>query len=299
MSNSFFNLVIISSGLLNKCQEKDIECPITLDVVKKRYDPAYRDAYCAFLDYFIGSVVGKFAFSDRCYREPLGDYVNVSDEAFTILVFENNYERWHAMFENNNNWKHSDVLPKWTNGDNSNRKLNKGKISDQNGSSAKMRGWNFLALQRYNQLCEEIYFERYWGDVDEKMDLFAEFEQVFLRYKNAQLEDAKKGKANGLVKICDVPVEECFHTVGGTNPFLSKIEQRRREYLMHKGVSIENKEIEAVTSTKFEELDDDNMDIDFHGSGLPKNDGNYVLSPDDIVSALPHPDHVYSNTKLG
>ena len=64
--------------------------------------------YFNFIEYFIAPVVGIFYKENRCERL-ISDFISVGDEAFAILIFENNYETWCDMVKRNNA-KNSNVL---------------------------------------------------------------------------------------------------------------------------------------------------------------------------------------------
>ena len=73
--------------------------------------------YCTFATYFISSVVGKQRFDNLCWRSPFSSFVSKSDEAFALLIFENNYEHWTAM-AGEGVWSSSIIRPVYTTGGN-------------------------------------------------------------------------------------------------------------------------------------------------------------------------------------
>ena len=84
----------------------------------------------------------------------------------------------------NNNYRTSNVVPKWTNGDSFNRK--KQRYSDpldpkfgriKNGSSAPCRGWNSEGIQRFNEVEAAIRRDR------KNKDLLSKFETAFKTWK--------------------------------------------------------------------------------------------------------------------
>ena len=50
------------------------------------------ESYCEFASSFIAPVVGKRRFDNLCWRSTFSSYVTISDEAFALLTFENNYD---------------------------------------------------------------------------------------------------------------------------------------------------------------------------------------------------------------
>ena len=55
--------------------------------------------YFKFIEYFIAPVVGKVFYKENRCERLISDYISVSDEAFAILIFENNYETWCDMVQ--------------------------------------------------------------------------------------------------------------------------------------------------------------------------------------------------------
>ena len=86
--------------------------------------------YFKFIEYFIAPVVGKFFHKENRCERLISDYISVSDEAFAILIFENNYETWCDMVQRKDT-KSSNVFCKYTNG---------GSSSGKNGSSRRYQG---------------------------------------------------------------------------------------------------------------------------------------------------------------
>lgn len=112
----------------------------------------------------------------------LSDIMTVSDEAFVLLVIENNWERWIDM---NNKAKNaytastrgestaidSDVMPKYT-------YINKRRSTDDATSetaSVNWRGWNNEGILRFNDLCKRVKANRKaFPNIDK--DVLAEIE---------------------------------------------------------------------------------------------------------------------------
>ena len=76
----------------------------------------------------------------------LSKYATVSDEAFAILIFENNFDTWMDMGITKCT-KTSKVPRKYTNGGNF-----KGKIA----TSQHNKGWSDAGLHRFNQLFDLV-----------------------------------------------------------------------------------------------------------------------------------------------
>src|SRR5687767_14558934 len=115
--------------------------------------------YCDFVTFFVAPVVGKKRFESLCHREPLSNFVTISDEALALLIFQNNYDRWLDMGKNDN-WKSSSVRPRYTTGGNASQtpksstsKKSKGSTKDNSNDTndetgvkgstcAKYQGWS-------------------------------------------------------------------------------------------------------------------------------------------------------------
>ena len=113
----------------------------------------------------------------------MSTYVTKSDEAFALVVFENNFQRWLDMY-NKGNSKTSDVQPKWTNG---------GK-SAKNGRSKMCGGWDEEGINRYNELYQKI-------DKDRREN--PEFEDEFLQ-KMQLITKVPKRKRHKQLKLSTV-----------------------------------------------------------------------------------------------
>ena len=75
------------------------------------------EGYCVFASHFIAQVVGKQRFDNVCWQTTFSSYISKSDEAFALLVFENNYDCWISMAKSSD-WGSSVVKPVFTNGGN-------------------------------------------------------------------------------------------------------------------------------------------------------------------------------------
>jgi hypothetical protein len=88
-------------------------------------------------------VIGKRDWDiKRCFHR-VSDYVSISDEAYTLLLCENVYEKWLKIKPP----QAGEV-----------RTVVRGKYTDQgNGASnEKYKGWTVQGIQRYNQLYQNV-----------------------------------------------------------------------------------------------------------------------------------------------
>lgn len=156
-------------------------------VATRRQD---KDMYHDFLNYFVAPVVGKRKYEKNSIKFLLSRYVTVSDEAFALLVFENNYERWLDM-GNKNNWTTSDVTPLYSTGGNGtqtpkNAEATQG-LQDNTSSTSMFQGWSIQGIRRFNALYDLIYKER----MTEEGILF---EEEFLQDIQEKKDQTKKSK---------------------------------------------------------------------------------------------------------
>src|SRR5215207_1958370 len=110
--------------------------------------------YCNFFAFFVAPVVGKKRFDSLCWRSPLSEFVTISDEALSLLIFENNYDRWVDMGRNRN-WKSSIVCPKYSTGGNASQTPKNGNeaiavSSLKNCTCAKYQGWSIEGMRKFN-----------------------------------------------------------------------------------------------------------------------------------------------------
>jgi hypothetical protein len=103
----------------------------------------------------------------------LSDFVSVSDEAFTLLVLENNVARWNAMFSDGTN-RASDNMPP---------QKYQSYLDDGNNGGGK-DGYSTQATRRYNE-----YFDKVQEQRNEPTTLPLEFE---LMKRMEALNDGKK-----------------------------------------------------------------------------------------------------------
>ena len=166
--------------------------PVTPDTLKERYEENNYPVYKDFVSFFVSGVVGVRKFDRNKCHVKYNKYVTISDEAFTVLTLENNWERWSSMADADD-WKESDVPSKWTTSKEK-RKAKSKPACDENSSvdndcpqAKRYRGWSAQGIARYNQLFEEVKKER------ETLE-FQEFEIYCMEefMKEAE-EDGKQG----------------------------------------------------------------------------------------------------------
>ena len=194
-------------------------------------------AYLDFCDYMLPSVVGKLEWKKCKFRKKLSEFVTILDEAFVLLAFENNYERWHAQYEadqeeeerieqqkraNVNKKQSKKKKDKPTAIGNSNRdstmvdrerktsagakvnvpaKWTNNRSRNDIGSNRKLNGWSDAAMTRFNELVSLV-------EEDRQSDHCEEFELAFIEKlkEGMQCEGQVEMKADGRKHTYTVPI---------------------------------------------------------------------------------------------
>jgi hypothetical protein len=136
------------------------ELPVTPETLHGRFSKDEYPVYEAFILFFVSGVVGICHFDRNKPTAVFRTYVTTSDEAFTILILENNWERWSFMAKSDN-WKELDIPSRWpTSKDKRTIKTKKNEEAakpngDNDGQSTQATrywGWSHQGNKRYNQL---------------------------------------------------------------------------------------------------------------------------------------------------
>ena len=107
-------------------------------------------SYFDFIEYFLSAVIGKSEYKLNCCDNLLSQYATICDEAFAILVFENNIDAWMDMGMRKDT-SGTKIPRKYTNGGNSTSEV---------GSSQHNRGWSEEGLNRFNELFDLVKTNR-------------------------------------------------------------------------------------------------------------------------------------------
>lgn len=111
-------------------------------------------AFFFFAREFLPCVVKRLVFRQKKLQHQLSEFVTVSDEAFTLLLLENNVARWNAMFAEGTNKSHDQMPPQKfqsavvTRNDDKNIARKNNKIGKD--------GYGLQAVCRYNEYYQEI-----------------------------------------------------------------------------------------------------------------------------------------------
>ena len=167
------------------------EMYVTPTLLKGRYTregyPVYKD-FCSF---FVSGVVGIRNFNRNKCVKPHSTHVSVSDEAFTVLTLEKNWDRWSSMAETGT-WTDSEVPSKWTTSNEKRKtKLQEDDYErsdeDQIPQARHFRGWSAQGIARYNQLYVEI-------ELEQRKDNYETFEEYCMEEFQKEAEQAGKNR---------------------------------------------------------------------------------------------------------
>ena len=128
------------------------------DLLLGRQDASILVLFKTFVPCVIGRKKFKMKSSEQLKRD--ADICTVSDEAFALLILENQYDRWSDIFEQRKlnateitirserpkqKWE-SDVSPKYTDGG----------IIYKDGRKMTHKGWREAGIERFNTICKKV-----------------------------------------------------------------------------------------------------------------------------------------------
>ena len=169
----WFVLSPCTKDMHNRMKEADTQMPQLKDYLLRHQSSFYN----TFFDVFVKRVVGVRKFERHATKHLLSEFVTVTDEAFALLVYENQEERWRIMAEENH--KKLTKEAKCTDGGG-------GKDLPMSGKTRRGRGWSSSGMARFNQLCNDIQRERTSDSARHK------FEKSYKRLKKEELAKKKK-----------------------------------------------------------------------------------------------------------
>jgi len=140
---------------------EELKMPELEEILQLRDNQEGHDAYCYYLYHFLPYIVGKHKWRKEFNRSAVFDNLyTASDEAFGLLVLENNWDRWKWEAERTKEeieaQKEDRPDVKYTTG--------------KGGAARKHQGWNGKGLRRYNELGELVTNDRKEWDSDNKWD---------------------------------------------------------------------------------------------------------------------------------
>ena len=157
-----------------------MQLPTLQEILKLRQAPRLNNntTFTFIVEHLAGAVIGQRKWkTTRCYA-PLTKHMSISDEAFMLLVLENQYELW----------MNSETT-----------KVGRGKYTE-NGPNKKFCGWTNEGMRRFNKLLEEVRTNRnklYSKEVEETT-----FKTLAERYK-AMLVGSRKNSRKRHRHVCE------------------------------------------------------------------------------------------------
>ena len=80
---------------------------------------------------------------------------NISQEAFYLLCWENNYDRWVAQVQYLKDNPTKKKIPVRTT-ENKHLQMYNGRFTNQDGGQQRMGGWNMAGIERFNEIYDRI-----------------------------------------------------------------------------------------------------------------------------------------------
>jgi hypothetical protein len=154
--------LLTEEDVLRKKRKKE-GVPKMADILKLSKNA---DVYGWIVSRWMRCVVGNAQWNKRYYREPLSDVATGSDEAFLLIIVENNYERWMAevreMMEDKKSTEDEEEKDaKWR------AKLPPAKFTNSGtstktgkASSKRFQGWSKEGYLRFNELHSQVKEDR-------------------------------------------------------------------------------------------------------------------------------------------
>ena len=157
-------------------RRKTYNPPIALDTLMELRED--EETFEIFVEHFLKPAYSKKWNNQVMYRrneiKTIGNIVTITDEAFVLLILENNWERWIDINnQSKNNYVPSkrgrekpmvsSVLPKYT------HLQVKGSNAERNEEQG-CKGWRESGIQRFNDLCISVKDNRkHFVDVDKTL----------------------------------------------------------------------------------------------------------------------------------
>jgi hypothetical protein len=159
-------------------------------LISLRNDDSKKMAFFFFAREFLPCIVKRLHFRQNKFECTLLDFVTVSDEAFTLLVLENNVARWNAMFSEGTNKAFNNMPP---------QKYHVVKDDDIIGSHGGKDGYSTQAIIRYNDYYGLIETKRKEPNTSkQEYELMKRMEQLDGRgkYLNKKAKRKRDGELN-------------------------------------------------------------------------------------------------------
>lgn len=154
-------------GLLEHAGNNE-ECDII--ALREENDEDLKEAFFFFAREFLPCIVKRLVFRQFKLVNLLSEFVTISDEAFTLLLLENNVARWNVMFAAGKN-KSDYSMPS--------QKFNSVCGQQQNNGGGVKDGYSFKAATRYMEYFDYVERARmYLGKDSLEMELLKRMESL-------------------------------------------------------------------------------------------------------------------------
>ena len=145
----FCFLCVCTDGYLALEKEKNVRVPDESDIMKLRGDPETFKLF--FVRKLLPCTVGRLKFRKNKAVHKLEKWATVSDEAFSLLAFENGWRRWKSLLD-------GDIETKET------------KYTLNGAKAKKGQGWSMEGLGRFEELYDFVKQDRIkHGQVDAEL----------------------------------------------------------------------------------------------------------------------------------
>ena len=144
-----------------------MRCPFNVhNGMEKTWNPIYID----FCENFLPAVVGKRLWDDVKKQHLISDIATEADEAFALVIFENNETRWHQIYEDDMKKLRAEESKKKKSEKKKGRKkgtvippplyTNGGSTSNKNGGNRMYNGWSNKGTSRFNEIVAKVLENR-------------------------------------------------------------------------------------------------------------------------------------------
>lgn len=171
------SVVVAQAALCNAADNEAWEFEAMPKPKEVNYGRDNKVVYTWFCKHFMEAVVGTVKWNKNKANLPLRKFAPPSDEAFAMIVYQNNYNKWYHQFKSNND-KDQTVPAEWTNGGNS---------KGQGSKTKKFCGWARAGLEQMNSNYLKVQKDRAENP---------RFDQALLEYYQATTKRPKRVRNN-------------------------------------------------------------------------------------------------------
>ena len=169
-------------------------------MISLRDDPSKKEAFFFFAREFIPCVVKRLYFRQNKYVDLLSEFVTVSDEAFTLLLLENNIVRWDAMYSAGITKSTEHMPPQKFHS--AEEKAGATKTNTDKSSAVGKDGYSVEAAIRYNEYYDSVEVQRRQSNTESVEEELKE-RMKDLDGNKTKGDNKKKRKRNGELNYVD------------------------------------------------------------------------------------------------